>query len=290
MHSRLPVGLIALAAGLSALILSGCGSTAATIDPVAEAALATTHAGGAQMSMHISMDIEGLANPITVAGTGDMNFTDGEAEVVSNLSGLPTGALSSAPAGSLSFTELYAKGALFMQSPLFSGKLPGGAGWIKVDLLEAAQGIGLDPQSLSSGQSNPAQFLAYLKAGGGQVTKVADEAVRGVRTTRYRATIDPAKAIEKAAASGHALSKESVKRLVAQAGLKTIPVEVWVDAHNLVRRLAMTISEAPQGHHVNLSIGLELFDFGATPSVNPPSGGEVYDVTPSALSALAAAG
>ncbi len=290
MHSRLPTGLIALAAGLLALILSGCGSTAATIDPVAEAAVATTHAGGAQMSMHISMDIEGLADPIAVNGTGNMNFADGEGEIVSNLTGLPTAALGSTHAGSISFTELFAKGALFMQSPLLAGKLPGGAAWIKLDLLKAAQGLGLDPQSLSSGQSNPAQFLAYLKAGGGHVTRLGNAVVRGTPTTRYSATIDVAKALEKAETSSHALSKSSVERLVAQAGLTTIPVEAWVDGHDLVRRIEMSIAEAPGGHHVNLVINLELFNFGATPTVNVPSGGEVYDVTQSSLSALGAAG
>jgi hypothetical protein len=290
MHSRLPIGLIALIAGLLALILSGCGSTTAAIDPVAEAAIATAHAGGAQMSMRIGMDIEGLPGPIAVAGTGNFNFADGEGEIVSNLSGLPASGLGSGHPGSISFTELYAKGALFMQTPLFAGKLPGGASWIEIDLARAAQGIGLDPQALSSGQSNPAQFLAYLKAGGGQVKNLGSAVVRGTQTTRYSATIDPAKALEKAQLPKHELGKASIQRLVAQAGLARIPVEVWVDAHSLVRRIAMTVSEAPQGHHVNLSVALELFNFGATPTVMVPSGGEVYDATQSSLAALGAAG
>ena len=59
--------------------------------------------------------------------------------------------------------------------PLFTGKLPGGASWIKVDLTKVEQAAGLDPSQLLQGQANPAQFLEYLKASGSSVTIVGHE-------------------------------------------------------------------------------------------------------------------
>jgi hypothetical protein len=290
MHSRLPAGLIAITAALLALIISGCGSSTATIDPVAEAAVATSHAGGAQMSMRIRVEIEGLASPLTMTGTGNFNFAVNEGELVSNMTGLPASGLAGIHVSSLHFTELFAKDVLYLESPLFNGKLPGGARWMKLDLGKATPGIGLDPQSLSSGQSNPAQILDYLRAGGGSVKNLGSDMVRGTKTTHYGGTIDLIKAAGKIPGANSSLLKSSTEKLVAHGGSAEIPVEVWVDDHNLLRRMTMNLSEAPEGHHFAAAIAIELFNFGATPSVNPPSGDEVFDATQSSLAGLAGGG
>jgi hypothetical protein len=292
MYSRLPARLIALTAGmlLLLLVLSGCGSSTATIDPVAQAAVATTHAGGAQMSMRAQIELGSGSGPLTMTGTGDFNFARHEGEIVSEMSGLPASAQSALHASSLHFTELFANDVLFLESPLFAGKLPGSARWMKLDLKKFAQGAGLDPQSLSSGQSDPAEILDYLKASGGSVTKLGSEIVRGTPTTRYRGTIDLAKAAEKLPGSNRGQLKAAVEKLIAQTGSPSIPVEVWVDAHNLVRRMTMSIAEAPSGQLVHVSITLELFNFGATPAVNVPTGSEVFVATQSSLAGLTSGG
>jgi hypothetical protein len=290
MSFRRPALLIALAGALCAVALSGCGaSPGATIDPVAEAAVATTHAGGAHMAMHISIDLQGLAAPLTVAGSGDFNFSTDEGEIISNLTGLPAAATSLLHGSSLEFTELYAKGDLYMSSPLFDGKLPDGARWMKLDLSQLAAGAGIDAQSLTSGQSDPAEVLNYLRAGG-TIRKVGSERLRGTPTTRYRGSIDLLEAAQDVPGSNHAQAKAAIEKLIAQTGTRKLPVEVWVDSHGLVRKLTMALTEVASGEHVNVAIELELFDFGATPSVNPPAAGEVFDATQSSLDALSGAG
>jgi hypothetical protein len=287
MSSRLHAIPLALAAGLIAAVLGGCGSTAATLDPVAEAAVATSHAGGAQMSLDISIGLPGQASPIKLSGSGDFNFADGEGELVSELTGLPAAASGLLHAGSIEFTELYAKGALYMRSPQLTAKLPGGARWIKLDLAELAQATGLDLQSLTSGQSNPAQVLEYLKASGGTVTRVGSETIRGIPTTHYRATINLAAVLRKEAAASHGDAAQAIEKLLPQSAGTTVPVEVWVDSHDLVRRMSMVLSESAAGERVKVLLALELFNFGATPSVNVPAPGEVLDATGGSLSALA---
>ncbi len=288
MHSRLPAGLIAPAAAALVLILSGCGSSAVTIDPVAEAAIATSHSGGAQLAMSAQIELGGLSGPVRLTGTGNFNFAAHEGELISSLSGLPASALGVLHTSSLQFTELFAKNVIYLESPLLAGRLPGGARWMKLDLGQVVQGLGLDPQSLSSGQSNPAQDLEYLKADGGTVTRVGTETLRGAMTTHYRGTIDLAKAAEKLGSANPALLKASIEQLTAEMGTKKIPVEVWVDSRDRVRRMTLAVGETSSGEHVGVSIMLELFNFGATPAVNVPSGSEVFDVTQSSLAGLSA--
>ena len=48
------------------------------------------------------------------------------------------------------------------------------------------------------GQSDPPQFLAYLETVSAGVTKVGTETMRGVDTTHYHATLDLAKAVDRA--------------------------------------------------------------------------------------------
>lgn len=290
MHSRLPTGLIAIAVGLLAVTLSGCGSSTAVIDPVAQAADATSQAGGAQLSMRARMEIEGLPTPLTLTGTGNFNFAAKEGEIVSNLTGLPATGLGALHVSQLHFTELFAKNILYLESPLFAGRLPGGALWMKLDLAKVAKGAGFDPQSLTSGQSNPAEVLNYLRASGGSVKNLGTATLRGTKTTRYGATIDLAKEVGKIPTTNRSQLKSSIEKLVTEGGSATIPVEVWVDSKNLVRRMTMTLAEAPAGHHFKVAIALELFNFGATPTVNVPSDGEVFDATETSLAGLSAAG
>jgi hypothetical protein len=268
-------------------VLAGCGSTAATLDPVAEAAVATSHAGGAQMSINISIGLPGQAGPMTLSGSGDFNFADGEGELVSQLTGLPAAAAGPLHAGSIEFTELYAKGALYMRSPQLTANLPGGARWIKLDLAELAQASGLDLQSLTSGQSNPAQVLEYLKASGGTITRLGSATVRGTPTTHYHATIDLATVLRREASASHGEARQAIEKLISQRAGATVPIEVWVDHRDLVRRMSMVLVESAAGEQVKVLLALELFNFGATPSVNVPAPGEVLDATGGSLSALA---
>jgi len=288
MDSRVRVGLTAAAAGLLGLALGGCGSTAATIDPVAQAAVATSTAGGAQMTIGATIELASLPSAVTLSGSGDFNFAAREGELATQLSGLPAAALGALHAAQPRFTELFAKDNLYIQSPLLAGKLPGGASWIKLDVAQLSQDAGLDPQSLSSGEEDPAQVLGYLRASGGTVRRVGTQVLRGTPTTRYRASIDLARAAEQTPGASRPQVKAEIQALLAQGGDPTIPVEVWIDAHKLVRRMTLSLAEAPAGQHVKVSIAIELFDFGPTPTVNPPAAAEVFEATPGSLAALGA--
>jgi hypothetical protein len=278
-----------LAAALAlALYGGGCGSSATALDPVAQAAQTTSQAGGAHIALSIQVSATGLPGAFAVNGEGFFNYHTQEGVLSLDTNGAsPSAAL---PTGPLRIEEIFKSGAVYVSSPLLAGKLPGGARWMKLDIARFAQAAGLDLQQLTGGQANPAQFLQYLRAVAGTPTRVGSELVRGVVTTHYHATVD----LDKLAGvlgggSGGALHA-ALSKLVAQLGASELPLDVWVDGHGLVRRVALALSVPTGAGRAHVAVTLELFGFGATPSLSAPPRGEVFDATQTALGALGTSG
>jgi hypothetical protein len=286
MRLRIATGVLPGLAAAIALVLaiSGCGSTSATLDPVAQAAEVTSHAGGAHLALTAHLSAAGLPAALTINGQGFFNYRSQEGTIGLDMSGLPTAA------GAVHMEEIFKSAALYIGSPLFVGKLPGGAHWMKLDIARFGQALGLDLQSLTGGQSNPAQFLEYLKASGGTVTPVGHELVRGVPTTHYRGTIDLSKVADVLPGANRAQVRAALAKVIAQIGASSLPVDVWVDSARLVRRMEIVISASAGGQSLRMQMSVELFGFGPTPPVTAPAQGDVYDATQVALAGLSASG
>lgn len=270
----MPVRPLRILTPLLALAFASCGSSGSAVDPVAQAAKATSQAGGAQMTFTADLGIGG----VSMSGHGYFNDRTGEGDLSMQLVGAAT--------GPVQMTELMKSSTVYIRSNLLQGRLPHGAHWMKLDLGRYEQSLGVGLGQLSGGQADPAQYLQYLKAMGGSAEAVGHEAVRGVQTTRYRGAIDLERAAERLPSPDRAKLRAAMAKAIAQIGTKSFPLEVWIDAHHLVRRMTMRIPlPAATGTH-GLTISMELFAFGPTPTVNPPSGGEVFDGTGAALSRL----
>jgi len=57
-----------------------------------------------------------------------------------------------------------------------------------------------------------------------------------------------------------------------------------------VRRIQVGLSPATRARAPHVSVTLELFEFGPTPTLKPPPQSETFDATQGALSGLSAAG
>ena len=222
---------------------------------------------------------------MTLDGAGFFNYKTQEGSLTLDVNGLPAGATESLGSGSLRVEELFKSTTIYVGSPLFANKLPGGARWMKLDLGRFAQAVALNLQQLVGGQSNPAQVLEFLRATRA-VSRVGAETVRGVPTTRYRAKIDLAKAADVLPGANRDQVRSALKKLSAQTGLSDIPVEVWIDGHKTVRRLALELAAPAGADKVTVHLQIELFDFGPTPRVTAPSESEVFDATQTALGRL----
>lgn len=284
--------LLAIVVALAvAAIASGCGSSAGTgtgtiadIGPVARAADVTARAGGAKVAMTGTVSTEGLT--LTMSGQGSFNFAGKEGTFAMSFTGLPASATAQLGSSALEINALYKGSTIYMNMPVLAGKLPHGAKWLKIDLSRVGQDLGLSASSLTSGSSNPMETLSELRAAGADVKVVGHEAVRGVPTTRYAATLNLQKALELKAGGDASKVRSALEKLRATMGSLELPVEAWVDGKGLLRRELIKLSTSASGHSLSVNIASEYFDFGATPTVTPPAESEVFDAGGQALQGL----
>ena len=85
------------------------------------------------------------------------------------------------------------------------------------------------------GGTDPADLLASLTAISSGVTNLGTTTIRGVQVTGFRVDIDPAKA----AARVPRWERAGFLGFTGSLGPGAIPVDVWVDGQNLVRRVKL---------------------------------------------------
>jgi hypothetical protein len=152
-------------------------------------------------------------------------------------------------------------------------ELADGKRWLKLDVSGLTDMLG-DP-AVSSESSNPVDGLEALRGVSSDVREIGTETVRGVETTHYRATIDFAKALAEAPAA----AREGAQDLLERAGTPTIPVDVWLDAQNRVRKYTMQVDGESFGSAAPaVAVTYEFYDFGAPVDVSAPPADEVADL------------
>ncbi len=152
-------------------------------------------------------------------------------------------------------------------------ELTDGKRWLKLDFSGLAGMLGDD--AVSSESSNPVDGLEALRGVSSDVTEVGTETLRGVETTHYRATIDLAKALADAPAG----ARDGARDLLERAGAPTIPVDVWLDAQDRVRKYTMQVDGAAFGSESSsVAVTYEFYDFGAPVDVSAPPADEVADL------------
>jgi hypothetical protein len=98
--------------------------------------------------------------------------------------------------------------------------------------------------------------------------EVATEDVRGVAVTRYRLTIDLARA-DAALAAGISVPAGPYRVL------SRVPAEVWLDHDGLARRIAVLPDQSAAGGTAPIWSIVELWDFGVRADIVPPTPAEL---------------
>jgi hypothetical protein len=288
-NSRTAKAITALgvAASLAAggVAVSGCGSSE-TLDPVALAAEVSSQQAGARISLTMQLSSPELPSGYAITANGFVDERDRSGEISMDLSGIP--GASSLPEGGMGTVKMiYQYPVVYMDMPFLSGKLPEGKTWIELDIAKAAQAAGINLSQLSSlGETDPTQFLDYLRASSGDVTAVGSESLDGVPTTHYRATLQLSQVLERLPASEQAAAKAGLEKLGEDGA---IPVDVWVDKQGRVRRMQMSIdaggATSATTPTVSGTITINFSSYGPVPAIVPPPASQVFDAT-----ALATAG
>jgi hypothetical protein len=163
---------------------------------------------------------------------------------------------------------------IYLKSPLFQSQpgFPKGKEWVEIDIEKAAKSMGVDLGSLQD--TSPKSALSPLRGSNGKPKKVGKETVRGVATTHYSATVDLQAAADKASGS----TAKSLRKLIQLTGTKTIPVDVWVDGHGLVRKESYA-QRFTAGHPV-VRLTEVMYGFGPTINIPAPPSDKVFNATP----------
>jgi hypothetical protein len=262
---------------LAAVPVAGCGSSnddaqkspaPPRTSPVVRSAAATKAAGSAKVAFHGTVGAGGQR--VAISGGGAVDFKASRARLNVGTR-LPA-------AGTVSVDQLVDGRMLYVRAPRLFSLLPGGKQWLKVDLTRASGGkadLGALRQ-LTAG-SDPGRLVAWL-AVAGNARSVGRESVRGVPTTHYKAHID----VNQVARS----ADPDVRRSLQQLGVRSVPVDAWLDDQGLVRRLH--IAAGTDGTRVPMALDLtfDFSDFGTAVNATPPAADHTLDVTSTAAAAL----
>jgi hypothetical protein len=240
-----------------------------TQDALAAAASNTTDAGSAEVALR--MDMTSAGQTLKATGEGELDFRTGRGKMTYHYP--PESFIWN---GSPDVKAIFDGLVAYMHLPGVSPERP----WVRFDFAALGEAEGIAMAELAQlGSGDPSQMLEYLKAGG-DVETVGEELLFGVPTTRYRTTVDLAQVIERAPEGERELLRASVERIERLSGASTMPVEVWVDENDLVRRLSMEQSiPATAGGPGQMTMTMDLFEFGTDVDVRVPPPSRVTDLT-----------
>ena len=258
----------------AALAFAGCGGGggATSFDPAASAAT-TANAKSAKLAFDTSLSSGG--KPLRMTGSGVVDFQNRAARMVFDVGDFLRG--SGLPASANEQWRIVSQGfVIYMNAPTLARQLAGGKQWLKLDVERLAKSGNIDlGQFRQLTQNDPTQMLQYLRAVSGKIDDVGEEDVRGVETTHYRAKVDLDKVAEQAPPKLRKTFRASIQSLKRGLGRSEIPVDVWVDEDNLVRRLQEHLTIAGGG---KIDFSVDFYDFGTPVTVSPPPASDTLDL------------
>jgi hypothetical protein len=248
-------------------MLSGCGG-GVDASLLATAVRNTEQAGGAEIAIRMTMDIGGQEVVMTGTGVEDAKGQRGHLNMT-----VPG-------AGEM---EMIADGfTLYMRMDELKAAV--GKEWIKMDLTRIGDELGIDMDSLGQVGQGASEQLGWLKAASDGVSEHGTDTVVGVEATHYSATVDLRRYPELAPEGQREIVRESVDRLIELTGQSEIPMDVWIDADQRVRRIEWEQTVREAGTEVRTEMVAEYVRFGVPLDIDIPD--DFIDVTELGLQGL----
>jgi hypothetical protein len=282
--------LTPLLLALLAVLLAGCGASdtvTKSLDPVAAAATNTARLPTTHMSMTATMTVPGLPTAVRMSGDGAVDNVRKRGSMTMDMSSMArampsTGGLNDPSLWRGEYVFDFSKSMVaYIRFPFMTRALGSGKSWVRLDFgsVSREMGVNLD-QFMQMNQSNPAQQLQLLRAVSGRFAKLGTGRVRGVKTTRYRTNVDITKYPDLLPKGQRNSMQKSINTLVDMMGGKsTYPVEVWIDAKQLVRRMSLRMEiKAPTGS-MSMAMSMDFYGFGRPVSVTFPRAEDTVDMT-----------
>ena len=249
-----------IAAGVA---LGGCGGGGTSSNPpavsqVTRAAYVTSQGPGFKMLMTLSGDVGGESVSLNMSAAVDEHDKRGslsetvDGKTVESIFDLPY---------------------VYVRVP---GKPIKGKPWGRFNVVAYTQSLGLSGSVSTS--SDPSQWIDFLKAAG-QATTVGSQTLRGVPTTHYHVLVDLGRYATVVPAQLRAAAQDEAALLKRISGQQTLPIDVWVDGHNLVRKYQVQVPLCYQGERASESLSAELYGYGTQTVPVPPPASEASELT-----------
>lgn len=231
------------------VLAAACGTKAQPDNLTA--AVSRTDGQTAKISMTMTTQMQSMSLSYTATGEYDFVHSRGMISMQN-----PT-----------AMTEIFISPTAYVKFPSGSGSLPDGKSWIA---LKTGTSEGFGNSLLGPfGGTDPADLLASLTAVSASVTRLGPATIRGVKVTGFRVEVDPSKA----AARVPSQERAGFQEFASSLGRGTIPVDVWVDSQNLVRRVKLSL-HLPDGNGTSGPTQMvevtDFYDFGVPVRVSPP--------------------
>jgi hypothetical protein len=175
------------------------------------------------------MKLTADAAGVSMTGEGDLKFGASDAAISMDLN---------TSEGSISMVLL--DGVLYMKLPQ---ELTPGKPWIKIDSTTnsaMAKALGSMNEQLSKSVDPRATLQEFQKAG--EITDSKEEEIDGKKVTHYTINVDLQKMVDQQTDPD---AKAEMQKAI-DAGMKNMPVEVWIDEEGLPARFATEMA-APNG-------------------------------------------
>ena len=287
-----------------ALVAGGCGgssSPTAGVEPIsfeqlAQSASTSADATSGRFSFDLSLTFPGVDEQFAFSGEGAFDEPSGRASFAVDMSsfakllgGFVTGLGGAKASGLPDFDDpagwridVVQDGTVgYVRFPALDGQLPAGKTWIRGDA-DGPSTSGFDFGELEQfAESDPRDVLGALRAVTSEVETVGSEQLRGVETTHYRATVDPAELAKLASGRDRTEAQSLVDQISTQAGVGPFPVDVWLDASGLVRKLSCSVeaTEPSTSRSSEVSMSFELWDYGRAVDIELPPASQVVDAS-----------
>jgi hypothetical protein len=230
---------------------------------VSQAAYVTTREPGYKVAMTVSAGLAGDAQSLTANGSFSI--------------GPPVqGSMSLLAPNGVAVSEIIVGPDVYMQLPAAAEAALAPTPWVKTKLDAISRGSGFNVSA--TGESDPSQELNFLR-GAGEVTAVGNEEIRGVPTTHYHAVVDLNRYAWAVAPSLRAAALKNATLIERLTGQSTLPLEVWVDLHDLVRRVQLGLSICSAAGTAEVTMSMDFYDYGRQPAVTAPPASQVTDLT-----------
>lgn len=268
-------------------VLVLAGSKNPTLDPVAQAAATSNSAAGYSMRMSMAMTIPSLSGQMTISGVGSINLPD-HADSMTMTVHASGGMAGAGALTSLTLPVIVRGTTIYEKFPAsLATKLPSGKPWISIDFSKLT---GLPGAMFTNPTStNPGEMLQYLRGSSSDLVVLGHERVGGLATTEYHADIELSRIPSTVPASERAAVHTALSQLARATGLHSLPMDVWIDAHHLVRQVKMTMSPTVSGTTVQETATITIPHYGPEPVPAAPPASQVTDLSSLLSSGLAGA-